>query len=123
LSRVSPLETALKQVFIRGGDSHRGEHTYFHDFGSMLADVNTDALSEEASNIVKWHAKNAKGTWSWQIEERNVYGEDGKVVDVRHWLVLSFDLSADAMLSRMTWPDLRRYPDNAQRRGRTREAC
>lgn len=119
MDQISPLETVLKQTFTRGGKTHHGLHKYYRDFGSMLVDTDV-SYAEHAQEMVDWHAEHTKGSWSWEVEDRNAYDDNGKLVDVRRWIVISFDLSGDAMLSRMTWPDLMRYSEDVKRRGRSR---
>jgi hypothetical protein len=118
LSLADLLDKALAEP-ARGLHLH---HVYYQDLGTALDDTHDIAVLETALvEYNEWCNEHAKGQFRVALEPHNLLGSTGTVADVRYWLVISFDLSGDAMLSRMTWPDLRKYPARDKRRGRTRK--
>lgn len=83
------------------------QYRYFQDLGSLLDFQRMDNIVEQAQEIIAWHRSHVKGLWAWTLDERNVCDHAGAIKDVRKYLWISFDLSEDAMLSRMTWRDLK----------------
>ena len=107
-------------------DKERGprlRHGFYADIGSVFDDAAEPGdLNPELMEYTNWCRTHLRGNHDVHIENENVM-RNGKLVDVRVWLVISFDLSGDAMLSRMTWPSLKRYPEHAKRRRRSRSSC
>ena len=76
-------------------------HRYRIDLGGMLDDVDDDAMIEKAQDIVGWARQHVNKCWAWRIHD--IMEND----DCRNVLWISFDDPGDAMLSRMTWLDLK----------------
>ena len=105
----------MNTVTGRSGQAYRGRYHYYVELESLMTDEplsNSDKLA-----IVAWHITNCKGSWAWKVSNHAVYGGDDNstLFDIRPWLIISFDLSDDAMLSRMTWEDMKRYPNDNSR--------
>jgi hypothetical protein len=77
------------------------EYRYRLDLGTMLDDADDQAMIELAQDVIGWARRYAQKCWAWRIHD--VMEDD----DCRNVLWISFDDPGDAMLSRMTWLDLK----------------
>ena len=105
-------------------DSGQFQHQFYLDLGSIIVDDVDEERFEQAIRLVNWCRDNVNGDWAWVVADEHVHTpvDDGdSLVDVRKILWISFDLSEDAMLSRMTWFELKGIRD-ANRRGMSKDA-
>lgn len=105
------------QALCETGDPAAHRHQFYFDIGTLFMDPDSFAnRTSEAARMVMWFREHLQGNWAWSAPEWNRIGPDGRMLDVRKVLWISFDLSDDAVLARMTWLDLKGMKD-ADRRG------
>jgi hypothetical protein len=75
-------------------------------FYDLMSSPNEDLLPITIEPTVNWMLDNLKGHWWMCSFTTPLVDSDTKDVRIQMWF--SFDLAEDAMLSRMTWPALRR---------------
>lgn len=84
------------------------QHVYFMDvmsfFDLMSSSDDDNEMANRIEPILMWMRDTLKGQWRTCSYTRTE--EDTKDVRIQMWF--SFDLDEDAMLTRMTWPALRR---------------
>ena len=83
------------------------QHVYWMDvmsFFDLIDSPDDDLMPEAIEPILLWMSETLKG--HWRVCSFTTSQEETKDVRIQMWF--SFDLAEDAMLSRMTWPALRR---------------
>ena len=84
------------------------QYQYYMDIGSIVHPVDDyDICVSKILEIIDWHKGHTKGGWYWIITNDNIHNGQKTLIAVRTRLRISFDLPDDAMLSRMTWFDLK----------------
>ena len=82
------------------------QHVYFMDVMSFFDVMSTtieNAMADAMEPVFSWMVENLKGDWRVCTFTHTIEATK----DVRIELWFSFDLAEDAMLSRMTWTELR----------------
>ena len=96
--------------------------TYWFVLGSTFDENVIDESSPELITVLSWLQANATGNWYWCRDSANAWDDEGNILDLLDILWIKFDLKSDAMLSRLTWLDLRGKSQYAFNRGLSREA-